>query len=140
MANSDADMIVEVREFGQYTEEELTDPQIRTALSRAKNHLVIEARLQESDWYNKEKQEEALFWTTMLFTKVQTGALDAKAVSVGAINESVLRSHSGGETTEWYRRFRKAIKGLTAERLGQRHTTSARTGADGDRFYEKDTL
>lgn len=136
MATSKAEMVDEVRTFGQYSVEEVSDSDLELAVSRAENHLVIEARLDDPKFYSKEKQEEALFWCSLLFSKVQTGALDAKMVAVGAIEESELRAHSDGNTTEWYRRYRKAVKSLTTERLGERVVHSARTQIDGDRYYE----
>lgn len=135
MATSDPDLVDEIRSFAQYKDHEIDDSDLAVAISRAKKHLKIESGLNEEqiDWYDIERQEDALFWTSMLFSKVQTGALDAKAVSVGAINESELLT---GDSTQWYRSYRQSMKNLVVQNRGSRVSRSSRTTSGGNRVYE----
>jgi hypothetical protein len=142
MANSIPDLVEEVREFGEYSEQEVSDEDLLTSINRAKKHLKLEAALQSEDidWFGNENQEEALFWTALLFSKLQTGALDAKAVSVGAINEQALLARDDDTVTQWHEKYRNAKKALTFVNRGRRVIRSGRTGLDGSRNYEKREL
>ena len=142
MADNETELVDEARSFGEYNEKQISDPDILTAISRAKKHLDLEAEIPEDllDWYGDDTQEEALFWTTLLFTKVQTQALDAKAVSVGALNESVLLAN-GDQTVFWYERYEAALGSLVAKftennRVGRSNRTS---GTGSTREYDTPT-
>lgn len=139
MATSDPDLVDEVRSFGQYSIETVDDSGLNVAVSRAKSHLLAESQMQSEDvdWYEDPKQEEALFWTSMLFSKVQTQALGAKAISVGEIQESALLASSDGDVTMWYRNYKKAKNSLVAEQNGSRITGLSRTSNEGNRYYTK---
>jgi len=138
MANSKSELVEEVRSFGQYSDQEVSDDDLEIAIGRAKKHLKQEAELQpeDIDWYGIEGQESALFWTSMLFSKVQTGALDAKAVSVGAINEQALLARSGDRVTIWFEKYRNSKIALTLATRGNRVGRTNRTQRDSDRHYE----
>jgi len=139
MASSDPDLIDEIRDFGSSDIEGAPDAKLLTGISRAKKHLKLEAQIpdEDVDWYGSDIQEEALFWTTVLFSKVQTGALDAKAVSVGAVTEEELLA-AGDEATIWYERYDSALQSLVGEfNSGSKVTRVARTSDDaGARNYD----
>jgi len=136
MATSDPDLVDEIRSFAQYKKEIIDDSDLAIAVNRAKKHLKLEADLvdEQIDWYGIERQEEALFWTALFFSKVQTGALDAKSISVGAVNEQILQAFD----TEWYRKYRQKKKSLAYEYGGSRVTRSARTTSGGSREYNEE--
>lgn len=140
MASTNQELINEIRSFGQYSTEEISDSDIEVAISRAKNHLEIETGLDSPDWYGAKRYENALFWTSMLFTKVQTGALDAKTISVGAVSEEALLAAEEGEVTLWYRKYDDAKTNMTLEERGSRTTRTTRTTVDGLRHYERDEV
>jgi len=140
MATSDDTLVSEVRSFAQYKPAVVSDEDLSVAVKRAKSHLLSEAPLQSEDvdWYGDDNQEEALFWASMLFSKVQTGALDAKAISVGAIEESELLAQADGEITMWYENYAKAKQILILNSGGgTRVSRSARTSTGGQRSYTK---
>jgi len=138
MANSKSELVKEVRSFGQYSTQEVSDGDLKVAIDRAKKHLKQEAGLEpkDIDWYGIEAQESALFWTSMLFSKVQTGALDAKTISVGAVNEQALLARSGNRVTIWFEKYRNAKNALTLATRGNRVGRTNRTKQDSDRYYE----
>lgn len=136
MATTDSELRQEIRTFGQYREEELSDHEIQTAISRAKQHLLNESTgIDSPDWYSN-PLEEALFWTSMLFTKVITGALDAKAISVGDIDEDVLLAKSEDEITVWYRNYKTSKRNI-GNGVANRITRTTRTTSEGERHYER---
>jgi hypothetical protein len=139
MAQSDTELLSEIRDFGSSDIEGAPDAKLQTGISRAKKHLKLEAQIpaDEVDWYGNELQEEALFWASVLFSKVQTGALDSKAVSVGAIEENQLLA-KGDEATFWYERYDSALSSLTEEfNSGTNVSRVARTSDDaGVRNYD----
>jgi hypothetical protein len=140
MATNKTELRLEIQDFGQHEVETLSDQELDTAISRAQRHLSIEADLDSPSWYSKPLQEDALFWTSMLFTKVITGALDSKAVAVGGIDEGELLAKSEDEVTTWYRNYENAKERLRAEEneRGGGTSRSARTTIGGDRRYTRD--
>ena len=141
MASSKRELTQEVLDFGQYRERDISKPEVDTAISRAKRHIRLETRLpdDEVDWYGDKYQEDALFWCTILFSKVIVGDLDSKAVSVGAINESELLAN-GDDVTLWYQNYRNAKNRLaasyaTAVISGRTDRTS---GTGGSRNYDSE--
>ena len=142
MASSDTELLEELYEFGQYHETDLTPDDLQVSVDRAKSHLktVVGDALSTSadDWYSG-AQEEALFWTALLFTKLQSGALDAKEISVGAIDEGSLLASADGEVTEWYRKYSTARDRLQhATSSPTRQVRSSRTSTGGSRNYSVD--
>ena len=139
MASSDPDLVEEIRDFGSSDIEGAPDSKLLTGISRAKKHLQLEARLpdEDVDWYGNEKQEEALFWTAVLFSKVQTGVLDAKSISVGAVSEEELLA-KGDNATFWYRKYDSALHSLVQEyNSGSKVSRVARTSdGAGSRNYD----
>jgi hypothetical protein len=142
MANSDPELINEVRSFGQYREEEISDPEIKTAISRAKTDLSNQVQLDEEDWYGFSKLEDALFWASMFFSKLITSSLDAKAISSGAISEKELLAKADNDVTEWYRKYQNKRDALTTSDDAVQTSSTRRTGrttSGGDRVYQRDT-
>lgn len=137
MATSDPDLVDEIRSFCGFKSQLVSDQELNTSVSRAKRHLKLKSRLADEnvDWYNKPKQEEALFWASALFAKVQAGDLDSATVSVGAMEEGRLLAN-GGEPTLWYQNYNSALQVLAEEESGISNTvTSARTSIGGNRLY-----
>jgi hypothetical protein len=126
--------------MGKYTEEELSDEDILVSIGRAKGDLVTELPEKDPDWYSEQTYIEALFWESMLNTKIQSGALGSKGISSGDLDEEVLLAAADGEVTEWYRKSQKARSRLVTDRGGNRVVTSARTGRDGKRYYQQPDL
>jgi hypothetical protein len=139
MASSNSELLTEVREMGQYDEAELSDPSLITCIKLAKRHLRVAAQLENPNWYTEPIKEEALFWTTMLFSKVQSGELDSKAISVGEIEEDSMFAAADGEVTTWYRNYDSAVDRLLADERGVASLSrTTRTTIDGDRYYSRD--
>jgi len=138
MVSSRPELIDEVREFGQYTVEELTDDEINTAINRAQKHLLAEAdQLDDPDWWDDDfpHREEALFWTAMLFSKVGSGELDSKTVSVAAIKEKSLLAN-GDEVTFWYSQYQRTKSILVQNNSSvSKHRNTSRTSQGGSRRY-----
>jgi hypothetical protein len=136
MASNNIDLASEIRDFAQYEEQALSDKELIGAINRAEKHLTIEARIEEGDFYDTEYREKALYWTSLLFSKLVTGELDAKSISVGSISENKLLAN-GDEITFWYSEYRRAKKTLlTREGRSTRVGRSSRTGdVAGSRSY-----
>lgn len=125
--------------MGQYEKAELSDSSLSTCINLAKRHLHVAAQLENPDWYTEPIKEEALFWTTMLFSKVQSGELDAKAISVGEIEEDAMFAAADGQVTTWYRNYDRAVDRLVADERGAASLSrTTRTTIDGDRHYSRD--
>jgi hypothetical protein len=133
-----------VRAMGQYSTEALSDDDLTVVLSRAKRHLLSEADLSNPDWYEVRINEEALFWTALLFSKVQTGALDAKSITDGEITEGALLANQNEQVTTWYRQYSKSKDKLIEENRtrgedgsSSRHRQIDRTTIEGSRYYTR---
>lgn len=137
MTSNDIELQEEIISFGQYEIEELDHEDLQTVIERAKSHLEVELDIDPASWYSNRVHEEALFWTAMLFSKVSTEQLDARAMSVGAIEESSLLAADDDTVTTWYRNYQSSVDALSeevnAQSYGARKT--ARTGEDGNRRY-----
>lgn len=143
MANSDPELIDEIRAFGQYRDEEISDSEIETAISRAKTDLSNQVQLDTKNWYEFPKLEDALFWASMFFSKLITSSLDAKGISSGALTEKELLAKADDDVTEWYRKYQNKLEALStsADAVQNSGTTIRRTGrttSGGDRVYERE--
>jgi hypothetical protein len=142
MASNDSELAQEIRSFGQYRDEELSNREIKTAISRAKTDLSNQVQLDEEDWYGFPKLEDALFWASMFFSKLITSSLDAKAISSGAISEKELLAKADNDVTEWYRKYQNKRDALATSDDAVQTSSTRRTGrttSGGDRVYERDT-
>jgi hypothetical protein len=138
MATTDTELRDEIRGFGKYDTAQLSNEGIDLAIARAKQHLTNEVDLGDSpDWYGDSALEEALFWTSMLFSKVITRELDAQAISAGAIDRGKMLA-AGDEVTLWYRQYRRSKDRVLAQRESEsvaRHRQISRTSSTGSRYY-----
>jgi hypothetical protein len=135
MASSDVELQDEVRNHLGFNEHTLSESELRTNLSRAKSWIASRkaslALPQDVVWYGENQaREEALFWTTCLFSKMTTGEVDSPSTSVGNINVGTL----GADETELYRKSKEALSNIGDNTSGFGITT-----LDGDiRGYEED--
>jgi len=98
-----------------YTQDVLSTDGLDTSYRRAKLHIRIEKSLDaDYDWFRSDEpaREQALFWWTCLFTKIQTGELDAQDLQVGAINPETLLAKDNNSVTQWYRNAMEAMDAL----------------------------
>lgn len=134
MHKKEARLVSDVREMTGYTEKAaLSQKALATALRRAKRHIRIEAGLQSSvDFYHDEypEREEAVFWFTCLFAKVQTGELDSQSVDVGAVSGNKLLAKQNQDVTTWFRNARNSLRAITGDSYGSYDSARA------DRDYE----
>lgn len=141
MATNDIDMAQKVISFGGYDESELEIEGAEQAVSMAKDHLNLETKLPPEDrnWYENKYQEEALLWTSLLFSKIQAEQLDSKAVSVGAVEESELLAKDDDTLTEWYRKYRRERNRLRARfsNPDYQRRSSRTADDDGSRQYSR---
>lgn len=140
MVDSIAEMANKIIDFGDYDESELTQPKAFICVEKAKEHLNLETKLPPEDrnWYENKYQEEALFWTAMLFSKLKAGHLDSKAISVGAIEEDTLMANESGEVTQWYHNYRRERNRLRARFANPDYQRrSSRTTIGGGREYRE---
>lgn len=130
MASSDHELKVEVREF---TGTALGDNELDTAIVRAKRH--IESRLDTSidDWYSDQHHEEAIFWTSCLFTKVVGGELDAQDFEAGTVRMRHLHSEEAGT---WLKNSERAIETMSA--AADVYAFGSTTVTRDDRVYGDD--
>lgn len=123
----------EVREFTGYASTKaLSSDGLDTALSTAKRHLSVEKGLPtDYVWYEADKPEarEALFWYTCLFSKVETGEIDAQPIQAGAVD----LNHLSADETAWLRNAKSAKRSLRSTGI-IRSASPSRSG----RVYEQD--
>ena len=113
MASSDAELLPQLRIQTGYSERVLSADDFSAVIEVARRHIrtrkAIEQTWVESDWYDNEYREEALFWWTCLFAKVATGELDAQTLQVGAVDSKQLLAKEKKEVTTWYRNAERAL-------------------------------
>ena len=139
MFSDETELKSEVREMTGYTSVKvLSDDGLDTAYRNAKRHISIRKSLAaDYVWFESDKgaAQDALYWWTCLFCKVQTGELDAQDLQAGAVDKSVLLAKSDDEVTMWYRQASGALESIKASSI-IRSTSPART----DREYVEDTF
>jgi hypothetical protein len=139
MFANETELKQEVRDFTGYTTTEvLSSDGLDAAYSNAKRHIRVKKSLSaDFNWFGSEKAaaQDALYWWTCLFSKVQTGELDSQDVQVGAVEKEGLLAKNDDEVTMWYRQANQAMKSLKA-------TTIIRSSAPSrsDRTYSPDTF
>jgi hypothetical protein len=108
----------DVRQMTGYTHEQALSPDgLDAAYRNAKRHIRVRKSLPpevDYDWFDTDKpdREEALFWWTCLFTKVQTGEFDSQAIQMGAIDQNTLLSKDNDSVTIWYRNAERAVRSI----------------------------
>lgn len=143
MASSDAELIAEARIQTGYGTRTLDANDFGSVLSIAKRHIrtrrAIEVTWDESDWYDNEYREEALFWFSCLFAKVSTGELDAQDIQVGAVDAKSLLAKGNKQVTEWYRKAEQALKSVEpGDNTDAGYGHGIRSGGREDRLYGED--
>lgn len=141
MARSDPDLVDEVRSLGQYSEGEISDDELLVSVRRAKNSLILEIPEDSLNWYSEPIYEQALFWTAMLYSKVQTGELDSQAIDSDSLSVDNLPAKSVNQVTTWFREYGRAKNRLIADRApgNSRVAHHDRTSRDGSRDYGYDS-
>jgi hypothetical protein len=124
----------DVREFTTYPEAVLSDNGLETAYKNAKRHIRIKKSLAvDYEWFDPEnaKAQDALYWWTCLFAKVETGELDAQGLQTGAVDANELLAKDDDSVTVWYRQAESALDSIKAEDMFR-----ASSPARGGRTYE----
>jgi len=116
----------------------LSSDALDTAYRNAKRHIRVRNSLpheSQYEWFDPEfpAREDALYWWTCLFAKVQTGELDAQEVQVGAVETDSLLAKDDDDVTQWYRNARTVMRAVSP---GQAFAIS-NPGRD-DRVYGAD--
>jgi hypothetical protein len=129
----------DVRETTGYTSElVLSVDGLDTAYRNAKRKIrVAKALPPNHPWLDPDNpvgEENALFWFTCLFAKVQTGELDSQDIQVGAVNQDTLLANDNGTETSWYRNAKSALRSYQAGSM-----FSSRGPARGNRTYDPGT-
>jgi len=139
MVSNETELKDDVREFTGYTSVKvLSNDGLDTAYRAAQRHIRVKKSLDaDYDWFNTDKPEsqEALFWYTCLFSKVETGELDSQDLQAGAVDQSALLAKADDDVTTWYRNAKSALKSIKATSIVQSAAPS-RT----DREYEPDSF
>jgi len=139
MVSNETNLKEDVREFTGYTSVNvLSNDGLDTAYRTAQRHIRVKKNLDaDYDWFNTDKVEaqEALFWYTCLFSKVQTGELDSQDLQAGAVDQKTLLAKADDDVTTWYRNAKSALQSLKATSI-IRSSAPTRT----DREYEPDTF
>jgi hypothetical protein len=138
MVTTETELKTDIRQMTGYTSEQVLSPDgLDTAYRRAKKHIRVEKSLQSGfEWFNAEfpEREEALFWFSCLFAKVQTGELDSQDLQIGAVDTNSLLAKDDNSVTMWYRNASGALESLKGDQI-IRSASPARTG----RTYEAGT-
>lgn len=143
MFANDTELKQEVRDFTGYTTEEVLSPDgLDAAYSNAKRHIRVKKSLSaDFNWFGSDKvaAQDALYWWTCLFSKVQTGELDSQQVQVGAVEKDSLLAKDDDEVTMWYRQAMEAmgavsgntiIRSSSPSRSERTYTPGSFTGGD----------
>lgn len=135
MYNSENELKNEVRQFTGYTSDlALSQIALNTAYKRAKRRIRRSKTLEDNfDWFNSDKvaAQDALFWFTCLYVKVETGELDSPGMQAGAVDLGDMLSDEDGTETRWYNEARMALKNVNPDSI-IKASRPARTG----RSYE----
>jgi hypothetical protein len=139
MVSNEKDLKEDVREFTGYTSiRVLSHDGLDTAYRTAQRHIRVKKNLDaDYDWFETDKPggQEALFWYTCLFSKVQTGELDSQDLQAGAVDQKTLLAKADDDVTTWYRNAKSALKSIKATSIVQ-STAPSRT----NREYEPDSF
>jgi len=129
----------EVREMTGYTSVMvLSDDGLDTAYRNAKRHIRVNKSLEpEFVWFEPDKAaaQDALYWWTCLFSKVQTGELDSQDLQAGAVDQSALLAKEDNEVTMWYRQAAGALESIKSSNI-IRASSPSRTNRD----YQPDSF
>lgn len=137
--HSEHEFLKEVREMtGNTSDLALSDDGLKSALASAKRKISIAKGLDaEHNWFgpnSSQAEKDALFWFTCLFTKIETGELDAQDLDAGAISEDTLTATNDGDYTQWYSNAVSAMRSFNPSDVFVSRSASRR-----GRDYKTDT-
>jgi hypothetical protein len=137
MLSTKSELKEDVREMTGYTSTlALSHDGLDTAYRNAKRHIRVKKAIgPDYNWFDPEVPEaqEALFWFTCLFTKIQVGELDSQEIQVGAVDTKSLLAKDNDEVTTWYRNAMASLQSLKSSNI-IRASAPSRSG----RQYEAD--
>ena len=111
----------DVRQLTGYTSTKvLSEDGLDTAYRTAKRHIRVRKNLPaDYSWFDSDKgvSQEALFWFTCLFCKVEKSELDAQGLQAGAVDEDILLAKDDDSVTTWYRNANQALKALKSSNI-----------------------
>ncbi len=118
MANSDTELIIELRSLTGYSEAVVADETWREMIQTAKQEVRAESSLDIPDFYEYEHRsaERAIFWTTALFAKIHMGELEGLDFNIGSVKIHQLPVRD--ITRVWYEKIETHIGNLRAQTSG----------------------
>lgn len=129
MFKDEIDLKDQVRQFTGYTSTAaLSDDDLDTAYRNAKRRIRRVKNLKpDFIFYEAEKlaAQDALYYWTCLYCKIETGELDSQSLQIGAVNETNLDA----KVTQWYRDAQNAMDSIKASNMVQ-STGVARSGRE----------
>lgn len=135
MFSNETELKDDVRQFTGYTSPKvLSNDGLDTAYRTARRHIRREKSLTaDFSWYDSDKvaEQDALYWFTCLFSKVQTGELDSQEIQAGAVELDTLLAKDDDDVTTWYRNAHRALASIKSATIFQT-TSPSRT----EREYE----
>lgn len=114
MARNDAELIKEVRNLTSFSENLIEPAEMQGLVDIAKNDVRGVAANEIPNIYEDRTAERATFWTTVMFTKIFMGELDAPNFSVGSIKVDALPRRD--IVRVWYRQLDQYINRLASGR------------------------
>lgn len=106
----------EVREMTGYTSDKvISSDGLDVAISNSQRHIRVRKSLDaDFEWFNAENvaAQDALYWWTCLFSKVQTGELDSQDLQAGAVDKKDLLAKDDDAVTMWYRQAAEALESM----------------------------
>lgn len=133
MFTDETELKNEVREMTGYTSVQvLSEDGLDTAYRNAQRHISIRKSLAaDYVWFDTENvaAQDALYWWTCLFSKVQTGELDSQSLQAGAVDQKALLAKEDNDVTMWYRQADGAMESIKSSNI-IRSSSPARTGRE----------
>jgi hypothetical protein len=118
MYSNETELKEEVRSMTGYTSTlALSNVSLNTAYHRAKRRIHRQKTLETPyGWYDSDKvaSQDALFWFTCLFVKMETGELDSPGLQAGAVDMDDLLANDDGNATMWYSQAQNALDQINA--------------------------
>lgn len=111
MATTDTELKEQVREMTDYTNTTQFSPSALTEVFKiAKRDIQAEANTTVDDWYSDLDNENALFWTACLFTKIKAGEIEGANMALGDIEYESLKAGGDGYQSDplvWYEKAKR---------------------------------
>lgn len=118
MANTDTELIIELRSLTGYSDAVIADETWLEMIKASKQEVRAEAGLDIPDFYDYEHRsaERALFWTCSLFSKIYMGELEGLDFNIGSIKIHQLPVRD--ITRVWYEKIDTHISNLRNQSSG----------------------